>query len=126
MSNSKGSPVVVGHERTQRSLCAIGVVPYGSGQGQETLQNPSEDATRCSSPVTLEVELRLECGVDRFDDLAHGLEERTGGSATLAFGGRAHQCGAVRGDEVLELARGVALVGQDHLAGAQQARFALE
>ncbi len=68
--------MVVGDERSKWCLAAVAVVPDGRSEGKESLQYPSGDSTWGSAPVTLQVELRLECGVDRLDELAEGLEQR--------------------------------------------------
>ena len=41
MSNSKGSPVVVGDEGTQALLAGLVVVPDGGGEREQTLQDLS-------------------------------------------------------------------------------------
>src|SRR5271167_278395 len=126
MVNSKGSAVIERDERPQRTVSGLGVVPYGSGQREQALEHAGKDPTWGSAPVTLEVELGLEGGIDRFDELSQGLEERAGHAASVALVGGADQCDAVLGQEGLELAGAIALVGEDPLAGAQQRGLGLE
>src|SRR5277367_2266892 len=104
MVNSKGSPVIERDERSQRTLGGLGVVPNGCGQREQALVHAGKDSTWGSAPVTLEVELGLEGGVDRFDQLAQGLEERAGHAASVALVGGSDQRDAVAGQEGLELA----------------------
>jgi hypothetical protein len=50
------------------------VVPDGGGERENALQDPDQDALVAVAAVAFEAELGLEGGVDRFDDLAQGLE----------------------------------------------------
>jgi hypothetical protein len=60
--------------------------------------------------VPLEVELALECLVDRFDDLAQRLEQAGAGAFGLAVTGGAQQMRAGAGEGGLEVAAVVVLV----------------
>jgi hypothetical protein len=75
MTNSKGSPVVVGDEGTQRSHAAVVVVPDGRGEGEQSLEDPGDHACRGVSAVSFEVELAFQGVVDRLDELMQRLEE---------------------------------------------------
>ena len=48
--------MVVGDEGPQHGLAGLVVVPDGSGQGQEALQDPCDDAVVLAPAVALEVE----------------------------------------------------------------------
>ena len=73
MVKSKGSAVVGRSERSERTLSGPGVVPDRCGEGEQELEHTSHHATRGSASMTFEVELGLERGIDRFDELAQGL-----------------------------------------------------
>ena len=90
MIYSKGS-VVVGEQGSLDGLVGVVVVPDGGGQGQDALQDADGDSGRCASAVAFEVELSLECFVDRLDDLAERLEEPGSGPFGLSLAGRAEQ-----------------------------------
>jgi len=120
--------VVVGDERAQRCLSAVAVVPDGRRECEESLQNASGDPTWGSASMAFQIELGLERGVDRFDELTEGFEQRRGLPVALSLHGRTDQSGAVIGQKGLELGRGVALVGEDGLAdtGGEEFGFDLE
>src|SRR6266849_1885275 len=97
MINSKGS-VVVGDQRPFDGLAGVVVVPDGGGQYQDALQDADQDAGRGVAAVAFEVELPLECVVDRLDDLAERLEEPGSGPVGLALAGRAEQANLAVGE----------------------------
>src|SRR6266545_967268 len=112
MINSKGS-VVVGGERSQSRLVSVFVVPDGGGEGEDALEDAGGDAAVCSSAVFFEVELAFEGVVHRLDDLAQRFEESGTGAWSFVLECGSQQPGAAFGEERLELATRVALVG-DH------------
>src|SRR5271156_2699403 len=120
MTNSKGSAVIEGNERSQRTLGGLFVVPDSSGEREQALEHASEHTTWGSAAVTLQVELGLERGVDRLDELAQGLEERAGRPSAVALVGRAHQLDTALGEEGLELFGPIALIREDALTRTHQ------
>src|SRR5271170_6657926 len=126
MVNSKGSAVIERDERSQRALATLGVVPDGRGQGEQALEDASHYATWGSASVTFEVELGLERGVDRFDELAQGLEEWARRPATIVLVGGSDELDAVASQEGLELFGAIPLIREDPLSGAQQRGLGLE
>src|SRR3954453_14580790 len=117
MTNSWGS-VVVGDEGSQDGLVGGVVVPDGGGKCEDALKYSCGDSVAGPAAVALEVELAFEGVVDRLDDLAERFEEAGAGSGSFVSEGGAQQSGAVAGEEALELGGGVALVGDEGLAGA--------
>src|SRR5664279_164865 len=118
MTNSKGSSVVVGNERAQNGSLAVVVVPDGSGQSQQSLQDSGHNAVRRVSSVSLQVELALQGLVDRLDELTEGLQEPRPRPGSLALLRRTDESRPLGGQEALELGAGIALVGEDDLARA--------
>src|SRR6266508_2669018 len=116
MTNSKGS-VVVGDEGAQQGLSGALVVPDGGGEGEQALGDAHDDAGGGATTVAFEIELALEGVVDRLDELAQRFEEGSTGTWLLGGSCRSQKGGAMVGEETLELGAGVALVGQDGLAG---------
>src|SRR6266511_4029153 len=116
MTNSKGS-VVVGDEGAQRGLSGALVVPDGGGEGEQALGDAHDDAGGGATPVAFEIELTLQRVVDRLDELAQRFEEGSTGTWLFVGSCRAQKGGDMVGEETLELGAGVALVGQDGLAG---------
>src|SRR5215831_13929620 len=117
MTNSKGSLVVVGGEGSQDGLAGVVVVPHGGGEGEESLEDADDDAIWRSAAVAFQVELAFQRVVDGFDDLTERFEPSGGGAGRLPFVGGPHQLDVVVGEERLELAAGVALVGDEDLTG---------
>ena len=68
--------------------------------------------------MAFQVELALEGLVDRFDPLPYAAEVAVGVGLVAAV--RAQQSHTQRVGDLLELASGEALVGEQNLAGAQQ------
>ena len=128
MNDSKGSAMIEGDQRTQGRLAGVGVVPDGCRECQQPLEDPCEDAFIGAATVSLQVELALQGVIHGFDELAQGLQEPAVRPGLLVGTGRTDERGAMIGKEGLELGAGVALVGQDDLAGAalEQGRFDLE
>src|ERR1019366_1315927 len=128
MTNSKGSSVIVGNERPENRLSAVVVVPDRSGEGEQSLQDPSHHALCGVAPVSFQVELAFQGLVDRFDELTERLQEPCSGTGSLALLGRSDELDPLGGEEPLELGTGVALVGPADLArsGRQQTSFDLE
>ena len=81
------------------------------------------DSVAGPAAVAFEIELAFEGVVDRFDDLAERFEEPGAGSGSFVSERGAQQSGAVAGEEPLELGRGVALVGDEGLAGVAGEKF---
>src|SRR5580704_18885789 len=75
MNDSKGSAVIVGDQRSHDGLARVVVVPDGGGQGEDALQDASDNAERGVPAMAFEVELAFEGVVDRLDDLPQRLEE---------------------------------------------------
>ncbi len=117
MVKSKGSAVVGRSERSERTLSGPGVVPDRCGEGEQELEHTSHHATRGSASMTFEVELGLERGIDRFDELAQGLEEWARHAAFVPLVGGPNELDAVAGQEGLELGGSIPLVGEDPLSG---------
>ena len=126
MTNSKGSPVVIGDEGANGTGSAVVVVPDSGCHGKQALEHSGHNATWGVPAVGFEIELALEGVVDRLDDLAQGLEEPGPGPWCLAGLGRAEQGGTALGAEGLELGGRIPLVGQDHLARTDEAGLHLE
>src|SRR5271157_6299672 len=126
MVNSKGSAVIERDERPQRSLARVRVVPDSRRQGKESLENAGDDAAWGSAPVAFEVELGLERGFDRLDELAQGFEQWARRPIAIALVGGTDELDAVAGQEGLEFFGAIALVGEDPLPGAQQGGLGLE
>jgi hypothetical protein len=99
-------------------LSGLVVVPDGGGQGQDALQDPDRDPTRSAAAVALQVELALEGVVDRLDQLPQRLEQVRSGPLGFALAGWPQQPHAQLGQERLELAAVVVLVGQQRLSGS--------
>ena len=118
--------MVVSDEGSQRSHTTVMVVPDSSGEGKESLEHSGDDAARRASTMLFQVELAFQGVVDRFDELAQGLQEPCTRPWWLSGLGRPNQSCVVAGQERLELSRGVALVGQDHLPGTDQPGLDLE
>jgi hypothetical protein len=78
--------------------------------------------------VAFEVELSLERVVDGLDGLTQRFEDAGAASGSFAFEGRSQQPDTSFAEERLELASGVALVGDKYLtgAGSQQCGLAVE
>jgi hypothetical protein len=93
-------------------------VPDRCGEGEDPLADPGGGALDAARAVTFEVELVFEGVVDRFDELADGLEQVLAGPRRTIAVRRAQQGGAAVGQCLVEFAGGVALVGDDRLAGA--------
>ena len=68
MIDSKGS-VIVGDQGAQGGLACVVVVPDRGGQGKDALQDPNPYPCGGVAPVLLKVQLALEGGVDRLDEL---------------------------------------------------------
>src|SRR5216683_1835610 len=109
MIYSKAS-VIVGEQGALDGLAGLVVVPDGGGQGEDALQDADQDSGGSLPAVPLEVELALECVVDRLDDLAQRLEELGAGPFGLALAGRAQQARPGAGEGGLEVATVVVLV----------------
>ena len=77
--------VVVGDERPGDGLTGLVVVPDGGGHGQDALGDAGGDAFEGPAAVGFEVELVFEGVVDRFDQLADGLEQRLAVAGGLVF-----------------------------------------
>src|SRR5438128_7154101 len=103
--------VVVSDQRPGDRLPGVVVVPDGGGHGQDALGDADGDAFEGAPAVGFQVELALESVVDRFDQLADGLQQRLAASGGLVFAGRAQQGDAAAGQVVLGGAAGEALVG---------------
>src|SRR5664280_2024293 len=116
MTNSKGSSVIVGNERSEDGLSAVVVVPDGGGQGEQSLQDSGHHTLGGVTSVSFQVELAFQGLVHRFDQLAEGLQEPCPGAGILTLLGRTDELRPLGGEEALELDTGVALVGQDDLA----------
>jgi hypothetical protein len=102
------------------------VVPDSGGHGQQALDDAGHDTAWSVPAVCLEIELALQGVVDRLDDLAERLEETCPGAWCLAGLGRTEQGDATLDEEGLELGRGVAFVGQDHLSFSEEAGLQLK
>src|SRR6266508_5552722 len=81
--------VIVGDEGPGGWLPGVVVVPDRSGQGEDALQHPHDDACRGVPAVAFQVELALEGLVDRLDDLPQRLEQVRAGPFGLALARRA-------------------------------------
>ena len=110
--------MVVGGEGPQCGLVGIFVVPDGSGEREDALQDADGDTGVCASAVSFEIELAFEGVVDRLDDLTQRLEEAAAGPGLFVLERRAQQPNAAFVEEGFELAAGVALVGDDGLTGS--------
>src|SRR5947209_979312 len=119
MTNSKGSLVVVGGEGPQDWLAGVVVVPDGGGEGEESLEDAGDDASWGLTAVSFEVELALKRVVDGLDDLTERFEDPGACAGLFAFEGGPEQSDASFGEVGLELAAGVALVGDERLAGSR-------
>ena len=60
-------------------------MPDRGGQGEDALQDPDHHAAGGAAAMLFEVELAFEGVVDRFDDLAQGLEQVRACPAGLAL-----------------------------------------
>jgi len=117
---SKGSAVIERDQGAQRSSTGLRVVPDGGGESEKPLEHPGDHTTSSPAAVAFEVEVDLQSGVDRFDELAKRLEQGARGPAAVVAVRRSHERDAVVSREGLELLGAIALVGEDCLAGAQQ------
>lgn len=124
----QGLSVVVGGERSQDGLAAVMVVPDRGGQREESLQDSDGDALRAVAAVLFQAELAFQGVVDRFDDLAQRRQLVGAATGSFVLAGRANQFDAVVAKDAFELARDVALVSDERLAGAvsEQARVVVE
>lgn len=97
-------------------------MPDGCGEGEESLAGAGEDSGRCPASVLFQAELafeRVENGLDPLTD--------TGQSAVpyrFVLPVRAHQMDPRSVKVRLELPPGEALVGEDHLPGADEVMVA--
>ena len=94
------------------------VVPDDSGECEEALKDSGDHASGGAPTVTLEIELALQGVVDGLDDLAERLQEPSARTRLLVDASGSNERGVVVLQELLELVGPVALVGEDHLAGA--------
>ena len=83
--------MVVGDQGPQGRLAGVVVVPDRGGQGQDALQDPHGDPARGAAAVAFQVELALEGGVDRLDQLPQRAEQAHPGPLGLALAGRSEQ-----------------------------------
>ena len=84
--------MVVGDQGAHDRLAGVVVVPDCCGEGEDALQDAGGHSGGGAPAVAFEVELALEGGVDRFDDLPQRLEELGAGPLGFAFaGGRSSQ-----------------------------------
>src|SRR5260370_9762932 len=113
MNDSKGSAVIVGDQGSHDGLARVVVVPDGGGQGEDALQDASENAERGVPAMAFEVELAFEGVVDRLDDLPQRLEEPGPGPFGLALPGRAQQLRPRAGEGGLTALAKVVLVCGD-------------
>lgn len=65
------------------------VVPDRGGERENPLPDPDRDAGHGASAVAFQVQLSLECLVDRLDDLAQRFEQGCARSRLLALAGLA-------------------------------------
>lgn len=79
MNKSKGSPVVVGDERPKDGFRAAFVMPDRGGEREQLLDDADDDAGDGAATVAFQVELCLQGGVHRLDDLPEGLQEASPG-----------------------------------------------
>ena len=97
-------------------------MPDGGGEGEDALQHPGGDAVDGAAAVALEVELGLEGVVDGLDDLPQWAEVLPPGWFRLALAGGPQQGQPGGGEDGLEVAAVVALVGDDDLPGPASSR----
>src|SRR5690242_19337335 len=101
--------VVIADQRPLDGYAGGPVVPDAGGHGQQPLGDPGVQALRGPAAVSFEVKLALEGVVDRLDPLPDPADGPVPGCLILAV--RADQAHLeLRGDQVLELASGKALV----------------
>ena len=125
MTNSKGSVVVVAmRERTgatsQRWLCQMAAV-MARMRWIARVTAPPWVCPRVAPSRTA-----LQGVVDGLDDPPEWLREPCAGSRRFTCFGGADQGGAAFDPEGFGLRRGVALVGQDHLTGADEIELDLD
>jgi hypothetical protein len=89
-------------------LAGGAVVPDGGGEGQEALGDADSDAFDGASAVLFQVQLAFEGVVDRFDELADGLEQRLAGMRRVVAVRRPNQPDPALGEETIEFAGDVA------------------
>ena len=101
-------------------------IPHGDGQGEDALQDPDRDPATGTAAVALQVELAFEGLVDRLDELPQRAEQVRTGPLGLALAGRPQQPHAQPGQDRLELAAVVVLVGQQRLPRPGGHQFRLD
>ena len=79
--------MVVSDQRPGDRCAGFVVVPDRGGHGQDALGDPDGDSLESAAAVGLEVELAFEGVVDRFDELADGLEQRLAVAGGLLLAG---------------------------------------
>jgi len=99
-------------------MTALVVVPEGSRQGRQPFQNSGPDSFRRVPAVPLQVELAIQGLVDLFDQLAERLQEPGTTSWCFNLLRPPDQSCTLGGQGGFEFSTGVAVFGQDHLAGA--------
>jgi hypothetical protein len=103
--------VVVGDQGALVSRTDLPVPPAPGGQRQQPLRHPDPDPGQGAAAVLLQPELTLE-GLDgALDPLPEAAQRAVPAWLVSAVGSQ--QPGAIAGDELVELAAGEALVGQD-------------
>src|SRR3989442_10359013 len=111
MSDSKSAApasVVEGHQGALVRRANLPVPPDGSGEGEQTLSHPNQDASWGTPAVLLERELALEAIDDALDPLSDRLQGAELGP--LIFAIRPDQPGAEFADLSLHAAIGKFLV----------------
>src|SRR2546423_10149949 len=103
--------VVVGDQRALAGGVDEPVVPHSGGEGKQALSDPDDDAEAGAAAVLFEAELALEGVVDGLDVLADPGQLAVAPPFFAPV--RPYEGRTELADEVLELATGIALVGQD-------------
>jgi hypothetical protein len=101
-------------------LVQVVVEPDACGQGEEFGGDPGAQPVQGARPVTLEAQAVFECPEDRLDALADPRQRRPAVRLVSAAGAQDRRAEALLGLG-LEVAAGVALVGDDQLAAVQAA-----
>jgi hypothetical protein len=84
--------MVVGDQRPGDRGAGLVVVPDRGGHGQDALGDADGDSLEGAAAVGFQVELAFEGVVDRFDELADGLEQRLAVPGGLVLAGGPQQC----------------------------------
>src|SRR5437879_12627604 len=105
------SSVVVGDQGALVRGIDKPVVPNGSDEGEQPLDDTGKDTFVGSAAVLLESELALETPVDGLDSLSDPAQRATAWPLVAAVGPK--QGGAEAEDDAFEVACSEALVGDD-------------